>query len=79
LLDLTAVALQRDRPDRVSRYIDYLMASSASPIAFPPVFVDGRMLVDGALRQHIPLPRQIEQMAWTRRPRPRRRSSCTSS
>jgi hypothetical protein len=62
LLDLTAVALQRDRPDRVSRYIDYLMASSASPIAFPPVFVDGRMLVDGALRQHIPLPRQIEQM-----------------
>jgi predicted acylesterase/phospholipase RssA len=62
LLDLTALALQRDRPDRVSRYIDYLMASSASPIAFPPVFVDGRMLVDGALRQHIPLPRQIVQL-----------------
>jgi hypothetical protein len=59
LLDLTAVALQRDRPDRVERYIDYVMASSASPVAFPPVFVDGRMLVDGALRQHIPLPRQI--------------------
>ena len=59
LLDLTAVALQRDRPDRVERYIDYIMASSASPVAFPPVFVDGRMLVDGALRQHIPLPRQI--------------------
>lgn len=62
LLDLTALALQRDRPDRVARYIDYLMASSASPIAFPPVFVDGRMLVDGALRQHIPLPRQIVQL-----------------
>jgi predicted acylesterase/phospholipase RssA len=62
LLDLTALALQRDRPDRVTRYIDYLMASSASPIAFPPVFVDGRMLVDGALRQHIPLPRQIVQL-----------------
>jgi hypothetical protein len=72
LLDLTALALQRDRPDRVARYIDYLMASSASPIAFPPVFVDGRMLVDGALRQHIPLPRQIvaligEQAAASRR------------
>jgi hypothetical protein len=62
LLDLTAVALQRDRPDRVARYIDYLMASSASPIAFPPVFIDGRMLVDGALRQHIPFPRQIVQL-----------------
>jgi hypothetical protein len=59
LLDLTAVAVQRDRADRVSRYIDYLMASSASPVAFPPVFVDGRMLVDGALRQHIPFPSQI--------------------
>jgi hypothetical protein len=62
LLDLTALALERDRPDRVARYIDYLMASSASPIAFPPVFVDGRMLVDGALRQHIPLPRQIVEL-----------------
>jgi len=28
LLDLTALALQRDRPHRVARYIDYLMASS---------------------------------------------------
>jgi hypothetical protein len=59
LLDLTAVAVHRERADRVSRYIDYLMASSASPVAFPPVFVDGRMLVDGALRQHIPFPSQI--------------------
>jgi len=59
LLDLTAVAVQRDGADRVSRYIDYLMASAASPVAFPPVFIDGRMLVDGALRQHIPFPSQI--------------------
>jgi predicted acylesterase/phospholipase RssA len=62
LLDLTAVALQRERPDRVARYVDYLMASSASPVAFPPVFIDGRMMVDGALRQHIPFPSQIEQL-----------------
>jgi predicted acylesterase/phospholipase RssA len=59
LLDLSAVALARDRPGRVSRYISYLMASSASPVAFPPEFVDGRMLVDGALRQHIPFPSQV--------------------
>ena len=62
LLDLTAVALQRERPDRVERYIDYIMASSASPVAFPPVFIDGRMLVDGALRQHIPFPSQILEL-----------------
>jgi hypothetical protein len=62
LLDLTAVALQRDRPDRAARYVDYLMASSASPVAFPPVFIDGRMMVDGALRQHIPFPSQIRQL-----------------
>lgn len=62
LLDLTAVALQRDRPDRAARYVDYLMASSASPVAFPPVFIDGRMMVDGALRQHIPFPSQIKQL-----------------
>jgi len=69
LLDLTAVAVQRDRSDRVSRYIDYLMASSASPVAFPPVFIDGRMLVDGALRQHIPFPSQIAAlMAGRERP-----------
>jgi len=66
LLDLTAVALQRERPDRIARYIDYLMASSASPIAFPPIFIDGRMLVDGAVRQHIPLPRQVDQMIGAR-------------
>jgi predicted acylesterase/phospholipase RssA len=62
LLDLTAVALQRDRSDRAARYIDYLMASSASPVAFPPVFIDGRMMVDGALRQHIPFPSQIKRL-----------------
>jgi len=48
-LDLTAVALQRDNPARRDRYIDYIMASAASPVAFPPVFIDGHMMVDGAL------------------------------
>lgn len=62
MLDLTAVALQRDDPQRVDRYIDFIMASAASPVAFPPVFIDGHMMVDGALRQHIPYPRQIAKL-----------------
>jgi hypothetical protein len=61
-LDLTAVALQRDDPARRDRYIDFIMASAASPVAFPPVFIDGHMMVDGALRQHIPFPSQIEAL-----------------
>lgn len=61
-LDLTAVALQRDNPARRDRYIDYIMASAASPVAFPPVFIDGHMMVDGALRQHIPFPSQVEAL-----------------
>lgn len=62
MLDLTAVALQRDDPGRRKRYIDFIMASAASPVAFPPVFIDGHMLVDGALRQHIPFPRQLAEL-----------------
>jgi hypothetical protein len=62
MLDLTAVALQRDDPERVDRYIGFIMASAASPVAFPPIFIDGHMMVDGALRQHIPFPRQIAEL-----------------
>ncbi len=65
-LDLTAVALQRNDPARRDRYIDYIMASAASPVVFPPVFIDGHMMVDGALRQHVPLPSQIEALFPTR-------------
>jgi hypothetical protein len=65
-LDLTAVALQRDDPSRRDRYIDYIMASAASPVVFPPVFIDGHMMVDGALRQHVPFPSQIEALFPTR-------------
>ena len=61
-LDLTAVALQRNDPARRDRYIDFIMASAASPVAFPPVFIEGHMMVDGALRQHIPFPGQIEAL-----------------
>ena len=50
VFDLGAIARDQDAPDRVSRYIDALMASSAIPVAFPPVFVDGAMHVDGGAR-----------------------------
>jgi hypothetical protein len=62
ILDLTAVALRRDDPRRVDHYIDYIMASAASPVSFPPVFIEDHMMVDGALRQHIPFPRQIAEL-----------------
>lgn len=65
-LDLTAVALRRSDPMRRERYIDYIMASAASTVVFHPVFIDGHMMVDGALRQHVPFPSQIEALFPTR-------------
>jgi predicted patatin/cPLA2 family phospholipase len=53
------VIARSDRPDRLNRYIDAIMASAAFPIAFPPVFIevegeDGtftEMHVDGGVRE----------------------------
>ncbi|MEM9627506.1 MAG: patatin-like phospholipase family protein [Pseudomonadota bacterium] len=50
IIDLGAIARSRSDPDRIDRYIDALMASSAIPVAFPPVFIDGAMHVDGGAR-----------------------------
>ncbi len=50
ILDLGAIARDRSDPGRINRYIDALMASSAIPVAFPPVFIDGAMHVDGGAR-----------------------------
>ncbi len=50
VLDLGAIARDRSDPDRIDKYIDALMASSAIPVAFPPVFIDGAMHVDGGAR-----------------------------
>lgn len=50
LLDLGAIARDTNAPDRIGRYVDALMASSAIPVAFPPVFIDGAMHVDGGAR-----------------------------
>ncbi len=48
IIDLGAIA--RSGPGRVAKYIDALMASSAIPVAFPPVFIGGAMHVDGGAR-----------------------------
>jgi predicted acylesterase/phospholipase RssA len=50
ILDLGAIARDRSDPDRIDNYIDALMASSAIPVAFPPIFIDGAMHVDGGAR-----------------------------
>lgn len=50
IIDLGAIARDLDAPDRINSYIDALMASSAIPVAFPPVFIDGAMHVDGGAR-----------------------------
>ena len=50
IIDLGAIARKRSDPDRITKYIDALMASSAIPVAFPPVFIDGAMHVDGGAR-----------------------------
>lgn len=50
IIDLGAIARDKNAPDRIGRYIDALMASSAIPVAFPPVFINGAMHVDGGAR-----------------------------
>ena len=66
LLDLTAVAAAaRSTPIALPRYVDYLMASSASPVAFPPVFIDG--WPDDGRRRAAPAPHvsgQIKHSCW---------------
>jgi predicted acylesterase/phospholipase RssA len=50
--DLTAIALQGGEAAR-QRYIDALMASTAIPVAFPPMVIDGVAYVDGGTRRNI--------------------------
>lgn len=52
--DLTDIAADVTKPAdwRRRRIIDIIMASAAIPIAFPPVFIDGDMYVDGGTRKH---------------------------
>lgn len=50
--DLTAIASGGGAEAR-HRYIDALMASTAIPVAFPPVEIDGVAYVDGGARRNI--------------------------
>jgi hypothetical protein len=57
VFDLTAIAQGKNFPVCAQRsprdcIVDALLAASAVPVAFPPVFIDGEMYVDGGLRQH---------------------------
>ena len=57
VFDLTAIAQRKNFPvcARMSPrecIINALLAASAMPVAFPPVFIDSEMYVDGGLRQH---------------------------
>ncbi len=55
-VDMTALAARwaaaapAARPQIKQCYIEALIASSSVPLAAPPVYIDGRMLVDGGMR-----------------------------
>ena len=51
-IDLTKLADDPDNANRDACYRAAVGASSAIPLAFPPIFVDKRMLVDGGLRHY---------------------------
>lgn len=61
VFDLGAIARAKTDPDRIERYLDALMASSAIPIAFPPVFIDGAMHADGGTRLILFFNRYMEE------------------
>ncbi len=55
------VIAESDRPDRLKRYIDVIMASAAFPIVFPPIYIDveseagtyTQMHADGGIRETV--------------------------
>ncbi len=55
VFDLTAIAADSSLTleQRRQRIIAAVMASSAEPIAFPPVFIDNNLYVDGGVRLHV--------------------------
>jgi hypothetical protein len=50
--DLTLLA-RRGGPDVLERYRKILMASSAFPVMFPPIEIDGHLFGDGAVRMNL--------------------------
>jgi hypothetical protein len=51
-VDLSRLAADSANPNRDACYRAVVGAAAAIPLAFPPIFVDNRMLVDGGLRHY---------------------------
>ena len=62
--DLTEIAARG--PTARGEYVDALMASTAIPVAFPPVEIGGRTYVDGGVRRNIFLALVMDELARLR-------------
>jgi len=62
VFDLTEIAAHPDMTmaQKRQRMVAAIMASAALPIGFPPEFIDNNMYVDGGVRMHVFLSRQLE-------------------
>jgi hypothetical protein len=52
VFDLVAIARDRSNPARAKCYAAAILASAAIPAAFPPVFINDRMYIDGGARRY---------------------------
>ena len=59
--DLTEIASRSGEGAR-REYVDALMASTAIPVAFPPVVIDGRTYVDGGVRRNVFLELVVDEL-----------------
>lgn len=62
VFDLTEIAADPNMTmaQKRQRMVAAIMASAALPIGFPPEFIDGNMYVDGGVRMHVFLSRELE-------------------
>jgi predicted acylesterase/phospholipase RssA len=63
--DLTEIAARG--PAARKDYLDALMASTAIPVAFPPVEIGGRTYVDGGVRRNVFLELVVDELAQLRK------------
>jgi predicted acylesterase/phospholipase RssA len=60
--NLTELAAS-NRPDKLARYRQIILAATAIPVLFPPVIIDGTMHVDGGAREQLFL-REVVKAAY---------------
>lgn len=62
IFDLTEIAAHPDMTmaQKRQRMVAAIMASAAFPIGFPPEFIDNNLYVDGGVRMHVFLTRQLQ-------------------